>query len=136
MTEATQISTQLTPAAKAFIRRMCRLAAGTEAGFKLVVAPGGCSGFATSFDLVSRVEAGDFVWECEGLRIFLGPESRRLLDGATVDFVETLSHTGFVIKTQGPAPAACSTLPKLVSVESLMRGQFRQDGRPSHGAPC
>jgi iron-sulfur cluster assembly accessory protein len=134
MTEATEIGTQLTPAAKAFIRRMSRFAAGAEAGFRLVVAPGGCSGFATTFDLVSRPEAGDFVWECESLRIFLGPESRRFLDGATVDFLETLAHTGFVVRTNGATPAACGSLSKLVSIESLVGGQRNQNGRASHGA--
>jgi iron-sulfur cluster assembly accessory protein len=134
MTQATQIGMQLTPAAKAFIRRMYRFAAGPDAGFQLKVSPGGCSGFATSFDLASRPEAGDSVWECEGLRIFIDPESRRFLDGAIVDFLETLSHTGFVIKTQGPAPAACAPLPKLVSIESLVAGQRNQNGRASHGA--
>jgi iron-sulfur cluster assembly protein len=136
MDQTTQISTQLTPAAKAFIRRMCRFLAGPEAGFQLNVAPGGCSGFATSFDLAARPEAGDFVWECEDLRIFIASESRRFLDGATVDFVETLSHTGFVIKTEGLVPAACAPLSKLVSVESLIRGQRNQDGGVSHGARC
>jgi iron-sulfur cluster assembly accessory protein len=134
MTQATQIGTQLTPAAKAFIRRMSRFAAGAEAGFRLVVAPGGCSGFATTFDLVRGPEASDVVWECEGLRIFLGPESRRFLDGATVDFLETRSHTGFVITTDGPAPGACVPLSKLVSIESLVDGQRNQNGRASHGA--
>jgi iron-sulfur cluster assembly accessory protein len=135
MAQTTEIRTQLTPAAKAFIRRMCRFAVGPEAGFQLKVSPGGCSGLATAFDLVAKPEVGDFIWECEGLRIFLGSQSRRFLDGATVHFVETLSHTGFVIETQEPAPGACSTLPKLVPVESLVRGQFRQDGRTSHGPP-
>jgi iron-sulfur cluster assembly accessory protein len=134
MAQTTEISAQLTPAAKAFIRRMCRFAAGPEAGFQLKVSPGGCSGFATAFDLVSKPEAGDFVWECEGLRIFLGSQSRRFLDGATVDFLETLSHTGFVITTDGPAPGACVPLSKLVSIDSLVGGQARQSGRASHGA--
>lgn len=136
MVQTTQISMQLTPAAKAFIRRMCRFAAGPEAGFRLVAAPGGCSGFATTFDLVGRPDASDFVWECEGLRIFLGSESRRILNGASVDFVETLSHTGFVVRTKGAAPAACSSSSKLVSIESLVRGQYSQGGGVSHGAVC
>ena len=136
MAQTTQISAQLTPAAKAFIRRMCRFAAGPEAGFQLKVAPGGCSGFATAFDLVGSPEAGDFVWEYEGLRIFLASESRKFLDGATLDFVETLSHTGFVVRTNGAAPAACSSSSNLVSIESLIRGQFSQNRGVSHGAGC
>jgi iron-sulfur cluster assembly accessory protein len=133
MTQPTEMRAQLTPEAKAFIRRMCRFAVGPQAGFQLKVSPGGCSGFATAFDLVPKPEAGDFVWECEGLRIFLGPDSRKILEGATVDFSETLSHTGFVITTKGPAPGACVPLSKLVSIESLVSGQPSQSGRASHG---
>jgi iron-sulfur cluster assembly protein len=118
---ATQLNTQLTPAAESFIRRIFRFVTGPEAGFQLKVAPGGCSGFATAFDLVGKPEAGDFVWEYEGLRIFLASESRKFLDGATLDFVETLSHTGFVVSTKGAAPTACASLSKLVSIESMSR---------------
>jgi iron-sulfur cluster assembly accessory protein len=121
MTTATQVNTQLTPAAETFIRRFLRFAAGSEAGFRLKVAPGGCSGYATEFDLVDGPDAGDFVWVYEGLRIFLAADSRKFLDGATVDFVEDRSHTGLVIRTKGPAPAACGPLSKLVPIESLMR---------------
>jgi iron-sulfur cluster assembly protein len=134
MAQATQISAHLTPAAKAFIRRICRFAAGPEAGFQLKVAPGGCSGFATAFDLVARPDADDFVWEYEGMRIFLSSESRKFLDGATLDFVETLSQAGFVIRTKGGTPASCASVSKLVSIESLVRGQYSQNGGVSHGA--
>jgi iron-sulfur cluster assembly protein len=121
MTTATQVNTQLTPAAETFIRRFLRFAAESEAGFRLKVALGGCSGYATEFDLVGGPDAGDCVWEYEGLRIYLAAGSRKILDGATVDFVEDSSHTGLVIRTKGVAPAACGPLPKLVQIESLMR---------------
>jgi iron-sulfur cluster assembly accessory protein len=136
MAQATQMSTHLTPAATVFIRRMCRFAAGPEAGFQLKVAPGGCSGFATAFDLVGSPEADDFVWEHAGLRIFLDCKSRKFLDGVTLDFVETLSHTGFVVRTNGHTPASCASFTKLVSIESLVRGQYSQNGGVSHGAGC
>jgi iron-sulfur cluster assembly accessory protein len=90
-------------------------------GFEFKVRPGGCSGFAAEFDLVGGPRSDAFVWEHEGLRIFLDIESHRLLDGATVDFVETLSHTGFVIKTQGAVPAVCAPTSQLVSIESMVR---------------
>src|ERR1035437_7883148 len=105
MVEITQIDTQMTPAAEAFIRRFLRFAPRPNAGFQLRVAPGGCSGYATTFDLVAKPMAGHIVWEYAGMRVFLDAASCKLLEGATVDFIETLSHTGFAIKTQGAAPA-------------------------------
>lgn len=121
MTTATEINTRLTPATEAFIRRFLRYAEGPEAGFQFKVTPGGCSGFATQFDLASSPGAEDVVWEHEGLRIYLDRESCKLLDGATVDFTETLTHTGFVISIPGVTQAACDSTSKLVLIESLVR---------------
>ena len=121
MITATQVSTQLTPAAEAFIRRLRRFAAGPEAGFRLKVARGGCSGFAAEFDLSDEPAAGDIVWEHNGLRIFLDAGSRTLLKDATVDFRETLSQAGFVIMTPGGTPEACGAGSRLVSIEPTTR---------------
>ncbi len=121
MSTATQLDMRLTPAAEAFIRRFRRFAAGPEAGFRLKVERGGCSGFATEFDLAAGPKADDCVWEYEGLRIFLSPESRKFMDGATVDFRESLSQTGFVITTPAGTPVPCGSASNLVSVESLVR---------------
>lgn len=121
MAAAACANAQLTPSAESFIRRLCRFAAGTNAGFAFKVRPGGCSGFASEFDLVISPKADDVVWEHNGLRIFLDRDSCTFLDGATVDFVETLSHTGFVIKNHGAPPAACAPASQLVSIESIMR---------------
>src|ERR1035438_6418254 len=121
MTAATEVNTQLTPAAEAFIRRLCRFAAGPEAGFRLKVARGGCSGFAAEFHLVGEPAAGDFIWEYDGLRIFLDAGSRKLLEDATVDFRETLSQVGFVITTPGGTPEACGAASRLVSIEPTVR---------------
>jgi iron-sulfur cluster assembly accessory protein len=122
MTTATQIDTRLTPAAAAFIGRFLRFATGPKAGFQLKVTPGGCSGFATEFDLVASPRAGNLLWEFEGLRIFLDPASCKVLEGATLDFMETLAHTGFVVRTPGATQTACDSSANLVSIHSLMRG--------------
>lgn len=121
MATTIQIDTQLTPPAANFIRRFMRFAVGQEAGFQLRVAPGGCSGYSTTFDLVSAPKEGDVAWVVDGLRIYLDEASRKLLEGATVDFIETLAQTGFAIKTAGPAPAACDSSSNMVSLASLMR---------------
>lgn len=121
MTTATEINTRLTPATKAFIRRFLRFAEEPEAGFQFKVTRGGCSGFATEFDLASSPRTEDVVWEHEGLRIYLDPESCKLLDGAIVDFSETLTHTGFVISIPGVTQAVCDSTSKLVPIESLVR---------------
>jgi iron-sulfur cluster assembly accessory protein len=119
-------NTTLTAAAEKFIRRMMRFTTSEKSGFRLKVAPGGCSGFAVTFDVVAEPDPKELVWTPSGLRIFLDPSSCLLLDGATVDFTETLANTGFVVTTQNPAGACCSSAPKsqaptLVSIGSSTR---------------
>lgn len=104
----------LTQSAEKFIRRMLRFASGTQSGFRLRVSPGGCSGLAAEFDLEAAPQSDDLVWERSGIRIFLDSRSTRLLNGMIVDFVDTLSHTGF---TFTPQTAASPLLP----VEALLR---------------
>jgi iron-sulfur cluster assembly accessory protein len=110
---------ELTPAAETFIRRMMRFNTASEAGFRLKVRPGGCSGFGVSFDLANEPGPGEIVWEQAGLRIFLDAESGLLLNGAKVDFQETHSETGFVVTTEGQSPQACGSGSAFVPVQVL-----------------
>jgi len=98
----------LTPAAEKFIRRMLRFSAGPQAGFRLSVAPGGCSGYAAEFDVEQVPQPGFTVWEQNGLRIHLDARSVTLLEGSTINFVESISHTGFVFSVPGTSESTCS----------------------------
>jgi len=108
----------LTPAAEKFIRRMLRFSTGPQAGFRLSVTPGGCSGYAAEFDVEQAPKAGSIVWEQNGVRIHLDARSATLLEGATINFVESLAHTGFVFAVPGASESACSPTgqPRLVTL--------------------
>ncbi len=121
MSKTAKVNAALTPAAEKFICRMSRLAAGAQAGFRLKIRLGGCSGFSVEFDLAAEPASNEMVWEHAGLRIFLDQESGLLLDGATVDFQETYSHTGFVVAAPGQRAQACGQASKFVSVEALVQ---------------
>jgi len=112
---------ELTPTADRFIRRMMRFNTDPKAGFRLKVRPGGCSGFAVEFDLPTELGLGEVVWEQSNLRIFLDSTSCLLLNGSTVDFVDSRSLTGFVVSTPGATAQACSPASTLVPVDSLIR---------------
>ena len=88
------MSFALTSAAGNFVRRMMRLNPGN--GFRLVVSAGGCSELAADFSVEATPRPGDAVIEHEGIRFYLPAESRLLLDGVTVDFVDTPTQTGLV----------------------------------------
>ncbi len=78
-----------------------------EAGLRVFVQGGGCSGF--QYGLMIEDGAGDpdadRIFQSNGVTLFVDPISIRYLAGAEVDFVENLTGGGFTIKN----PSAKST---------------------------
>jgi iron-sulfur cluster assembly protein len=100
----------ITPSAEKFIQRMIRFnsqAAGS--GFRLTVSAGGCSGLASEFTVESEPLAGDVVVEHNGMKLFLPAESRLLLDGATIDFSDSLMASGLTITSPASSSCGCSS---------------------------
>ena len=64
--------------------------------FRVFVEGGGCSGFRYAFVFDDRGE-DDATWVQEGVEIAIDPISMQYLRGATVDFVEDLRGSGFVV---------------------------------------
>lgn len=104
----------ITPAAEKFIRRMMRLSGGAGTGFRLVVTSGGCSGLAAEFSVETEPRPGDNVVTLNGMRFFLPTESRILLDGVTVDFMDTPLQTGFVFHDPKAGSCGCKSEDKAV----------------------
>ena len=71
-----------------------------EAGLRVFVQGGGCSGF--QYGLMIEEGAGDAdsdrVFQSNGVTLFVDPISIRYLTGAEVDFVDNLMGGGFTIK--------------------------------------
>lgn len=121
----------LTPAAVKFINRIVRfsgLAAG--AGLRLAVSPGGCSGYSSEFSAEAAPAAGEQLLEVGGVRLFLGAESRLLLQGITIDFTETATQSGLSFINPNQAACACSSaetapLPGVTRIEISAIGRGR-----------
>ena len=56
-------------------------------GLRLGVRKTGCSGFAYVVNYADQVEAGDRVFESQGVRVLVDTASLGLIDGTEVDFV-------------------------------------------------
>jgi iron-sulfur cluster assembly accessory protein len=117
----------LTPSAERFIRRMLRFGGmGSDSGFRLCVSPGGCSGLNSEFSVEKDPQPGDAVVVHNGLRLFLPAQSRVLLQGVTIDFVDTPMSSGLVFHdpkatncgTCGSGTAAASASVPLASIRS------------------
>lgn len=99
----------VTPAAEKFMRRIVRFSEHPGGGFRLSVAPGGCSGYTSEFSVEAAPKGGDAELAVNGLRVFLPAESRLLLDGVTVDFADTPTQSGLTFFNPNAAACGCST---------------------------
>jgi iron-sulfur cluster assembly protein len=64
-------------------------------GLRVSVVGGGCSGFSYSMAFESSPSLLDKTYDFEGLKVFIDQASMLYLDGASVDYVETLEGQGF-----------------------------------------
>ena len=100
----------MTSAAEKFIRRMVRFGgAGEDAGFRLTVTPGGCSGYNSEFTVEAAPLAGDAAVVVNGVKLFLPAESRLMLEGITIDFTDTPTKTGLAFINPNAAACGCSS---------------------------
>lgn len=74
-------------------------------GLRVFVQGGGCSGFQYGLMIEEDGGAADQVFESNGVRLYVDPVSVSYLNGAEVDFVDTVTGGGFTIKN----PNATST---------------------------
>ena len=64
-------------------------------GVRIAVVGGGCSGFNYSMNFENEAGMLDKTLQFDGLTIFVDQASMLYLEGAKVDFVETLEGSGF-----------------------------------------
>lgn len=71
-----------------------------QAGLRVFVQGGGCSGFQYGLMIEEGEGDGDSdrVFESNGIKLFVDPISIRYLTGAEVDFVDNLQGGGFTIQ--------------------------------------
>jgi iron-sulfur cluster assembly protein len=81
---------------------------GTEtadAGLRLGVRGGGCSGFQYQLAFDSRRD-GDIVYEDQGLQILVDEQSLPYVHGASIDYIDQLTGAGFQVNNPNVV-AAC-----------------------------
>ncbi|MDE3180941.1 MAG: iron-sulfur cluster insertion protein ErpA [Acidobacteriota bacterium] len=64
-------------------------------GLRLSVVGGGCSGFSYQMNFETESNPIDKTFEFDGLKVFVDQASLMYLNGTRVDYVETLSGSGF-----------------------------------------
>ena len=85
----------LTPVAVSKVREILTQQDPAPAGLRISVVGGGCSGFSYSMAFENNAGLLDKTYDFEGLKVFIDQASMLYLDGAEVDYVETLEGSGF-----------------------------------------
>ena len=81
------MSISLTPAAADRVRNFLTRR-GHGVGLRLGVKKTGCSGFAYVVNYADDVNAGDVVFELQGVKVIVDKDSLGFIDGTEVDFVK------------------------------------------------
>lgn len=74
---------------------------------RVFVAPGGCSGLQYGMTIDEAADEGDEIIETNGVRVFVDNFSAMYLQGAEIDFVNSLMGGGFTVKNPN-AVAGCA----------------------------
>ena len=65
-------------------------------GLRVGVRGGGCSGMSYMIEFADAPEEGDYVWESEGVKVFVDRKSYLYLIGTELVYKETVKESGFV----------------------------------------
>ena len=117
----------LTPLAAEKLQGIMKEKNLADHGLRVFIAGGGCSGFQYGMAFENTTEEGDQVFESNGVRLYVDPGSAMYLEGATVDYVDSLMGGGFRIEN----PNAVSTCSCGQSFSAEQGGEAH-----SHGDAC
>jgi iron-sulfur cluster insertion protein len=92
------MSLTLTPTAAARIHALAVKDGRSDLRFRLGVAGGGCSGFQYVMELDAAQNPDDQIFTLDNAAVIVDATSLPFLEGAVLDYVESLSGAAFEIK--------------------------------------
>lgn len=96
----------LSAAAITKIKSMMEKEDKKDYGLRLGVVTGGCAGLSYDMRFQKKPYDNDIVFDQEGLKVFINPDSAPFLKGITIDYVDTLKESGFKYKNPN-ASSSC-----------------------------
>ena len=95
-----------------------------EARLRLFVKSGGCSGFSYGLAFDDKINDGDKVEDHAGVPVVIDQFSQQYVDGAEIDYVDSLMGSGFAINNPNAVSScACGS-------------SFNTTGAPSKAGGC
>ncbi|MEO7348874.1 MAG: iron-sulfur cluster insertion protein ErpA [Terrimesophilobacter sp.] len=96
-TEAPQHGVSLTGTAAEKVRALCEQEGRDDLRLRVAVQPGGCSGLIYQLYFDERLLEGDCTVDFDGVEVVVDKMSVPYLDGASIDFEDTIQKQGFTI---------------------------------------
>jgi iron-sulfur cluster assembly accessory protein len=93
----------LTEAAAEKVKSLLHQENRDDLRLRVAVQPGGCSGLIYQLYVDERVRDGDKAVDFGGVEVIVDDMSVPYLDGATIDFKDTISEQGFTIDNPNAA---------------------------------
>ena len=87
----------LTPAAAQKIRNLIEQEGRDDLRLRVAVQPGGCSGLIYQLFFDNRIMADDIIEDFGEVELVVDRMSQPYVEGATVDFADTIEKQGFTI---------------------------------------
>jgi len=98
MTQATSThGVKLTDGAATKIKGLLDAEGRDDLRLRIAVEPGGCSGLIYQLFFDERLTEDDALVDYDGVEVVVDPMSVPYLDGATIDFEDTIQKQGFTI---------------------------------------
>lgn len=96
-TESTTHGVQITDAAAAKVKSLLAQEGRDDLRLRLAVQPGGCSGLIYQLYFDERTLDGDALKDFDGVGVIVDKMSVPYLEGATIDFADTIEKQGFTV---------------------------------------
>jgi iron-sulfur cluster assembly protein len=96
-------------------------------GLRIFVMPGGCSGYQYGMVLERNAKSDDISWTENGINVYIDTESAKLLEGASIDFVDTVQGSGFKIDNPN-ATSSCGCGNSFQTEGHSHEGEMEEDG--------
>ena len=93
----------LTEAAAAKVKSLLEQEGRDDLRLRVAVQPGGCSGLIYQLYFDERIMDGDGTVSFDGVEVVVDKMSAPYLDGATIDFEDTIQKQGFTIDNPNAA---------------------------------
>ena len=100
----------LTDTAARKVKELLEAEGATDLALRVAVRPGGCSGFSYEMFFDGDIAADDHTARYDGggaeVKVVVDPQSAQLLEGATLDYKNSIEEQGFAI-TNPNASRSC-----------------------------